>query len=248
MAASWGGRTTRLTVVRSADDARQRAADTKRRRTQQALIEAARKLADQPGVKMEDIATEAGVSNATAYSYYSSKGELLAAAENALQRRITAVRALYFSRYIRPTHGERASYDSLTKQFVATELHIIRTYQGELTRGNSVSARLVDWVIGSLVVDMKDVLNVGLEQGLLRPDLDLDAESRFYVAGILHYALACPKDDLKVLKEPFMGGSTRPDYDGAGWRLVNLFYRRIMTGLGATADSSWLQPTFEAPR
>lgn len=60
------------------DEARRRAAATKRERTRTALIGAAVTLFNEQGyqVSMEDIATRAGVSVATAYNYFPSKDML----------------------------------------------------------------------------------------------------------------------------------------------------------------------------
>jgi AcrR family transcriptional regulator len=60
------------------DEARRRAAATKRERTRAALIGAAVTLFNEQGyqVSMEDIATRAGVSVATAYNYFPSKDML----------------------------------------------------------------------------------------------------------------------------------------------------------------------------
>lgn len=60
------------------DEARRRAAATKRERTRTALIGAAVTLFNEQGyqVSMEDIATRAGVSVATAYNYFPSKDVL----------------------------------------------------------------------------------------------------------------------------------------------------------------------------
>ncbi|MBK3559783.1 TetR/AcrR family transcriptional regulator [Streptomyces sp. MBT56] len=64
------------------DDARQRAAETKRRRTRNKLVDAAVKLFEDGGwelARMEDVAVEAGVSVATAYNHFKTKTALIEA-------------------------------------------------------------------------------------------------------------------------------------------------------------------------
>ncbi len=61
-------------------DYRQKAAETKRQRTREALLDGARQLFEERGwheIRMEDIARRAGVSPATAYQYFKNKRAII---------------------------------------------------------------------------------------------------------------------------------------------------------------------------
>ncbi len=59
---------------------RQRSAETKRRRSRQAIVDAGRFLLkeDGPSMRVEDVASEAGLSVPTFYSYFNTKADLVA--------------------------------------------------------------------------------------------------------------------------------------------------------------------------
>ena len=76
----------------ASDDPRVRAGATKRLRTRAALLAAATELFETrgwPGTRMEDIATAAGVSSATAYNHFPTKHAIVGAAYEPVLRDVT---------------------------------------------------------------------------------------------------------------------------------------------------------------
>lgn len=166
--------------MQTADDARQRAAATKRERTRKALMSAAIKLVEHHGtdIRMEQVAQEAGVSVATAYNYFRTIHHLLAELTDAL---LTDVLLMAWSPKEPPWEG--------IEIFVRELSTIAHLYPG------IISSYLSNLNIGFLQLGtLIELINRGMRNGDFNPDLDASAVASYHVLAMLTQVALRPEE------------------------------------------------------
>lgn len=183
------------------DDARQRAAETKRRRTREALVRAAQVLlkgTDWTGLRMEDVAAAAGVSAATAYNHYKTKLHLMEAvcfqvfgpAVLRAETRITGSPMQRVARYVALV-AEKVDDQTLQPPWVVAMASQIEK------RAAGIDEGYYHFLLPYLIEPLSKIIRNGQELGAFSAELDASGVAEHHLNGLLLRRLVRPEETSK---------------------------------------------------